>query len=412
MNLARPLAVTVGIFSAGVMAAPASQAPFSTPTTAAAPASTMSGVSSPGMISTAESKRRLALSLSQQYKLLAPVLHDKISQYQLNAPLNELKQSKRAAPFARSMMAVDEALRIEKGIQDYTDSIMELRLADPSMLARWQTGQSPLFAWEPEGNDQHWDYIEAYDIDGNIHLLDVHQVPERPVLVVDTNSRQELEAGIKAMNDEIKRLQGDLDADAAPESMARQSYAAAEQGFEAQADVPSISTTVLTKIRLQDDQEPWISGKAEVYAIVTGVNPTRDEPVLDIIDMPYLDYSETDYAPNQVMIHWQRYRWSAADMLLMEKDDGTNYKELAQALLEVATAALKAIPDPEVQTYAVIPQLTGKVLEAIPDSWATNDDDFIDVYYTLRQGEAYTDYVAAGNNATATLTPLTIDPTQ
>lgn len=140
------------------------------------------------------------------------------------------------------------------------------------------------------------------------------------------------------------------------------------------------------------------------------MNPSRDEPVLDIIDMPYLDYSETDYSPNQVMIYWQRYRWSAADMLLMEKDDGTNYKDLARTLLEVATAALKAIPDPEVQAYAIIPQLTGKNLEAIPDSWATNDDDFVDVFYTLRQGTMYSDYSAAGNNVTATFAPLTIDP--
>ncbi|UXI04577.1 DUF3103 domain-containing protein [Photobacterium sp. TY1-4] len=399
--MTRPLAIAAGILATG--AVDASPAP-------ASPASIASTSST--VVSTAESKRTLALSLSQQYQQLAPVLHRTISQYQLNAPLNELKQSKRAAPFAQSMMAMDEALRVEKGIDSYTDTIMELRLADQSMLARWQAGQSPLFAWEPEGNDQHWQYIEAYDIDGNIHLLDVYEVPDRPVLVVDTNSRKELEAGIKAMNDEIKRLQGEHHPDAAPRSMTHQSFSAAASDFNTQVEVPSISTTVLSKIRLKDDQEPWISGKAEVYAIVTGVNPSRDEPVLDIIDMPYLDYSETDYFPNQVMIHWQRYRWSAADMLLMEKDDGTNYKDLARALLEVATAALKAIPDPEVQAYAVIPQLTGKVLEAIPDSWATNDDDFIDVYYTLRQGQTYTDYTAAGNNATATFTPLTIDPTQ
>ncbi|MGF1776716.1 DUF3103 family protein [Vibrio nomapromontoriensis] len=362
-------------------------------------------------VSVTESKRALALNLSQQYTQLTTVLHEEINQYKLNAPLNSFKRSNHLAPFTRSMTVMDERLRIAKGINDYTDSIMELRLADETMLARWQAGQAPLFAWEPEGNDKNWNYIEAYDINGNVHLLDVYDIPSQPVLVVDTNSRKELKAGIKAMNDQIAHLQALNTTDIAPRSIPHHSRGT-EHAKARMADTPNISTTVLKKIQLTDDQEPWISGKAEIYAIVTGVNPSRDEPVLDIIDMPYLDYSGIEYSPNQVMIYWQRYRWSAADMLLMEKDDGMNYKDLARTLLEAATAALKAIPNPEVQAYAIIPQLTGKVLEAIPDSWATNDDDFVDVYYTLRQGERYDDYSAASNNATATFTPLTIKPTQ
>nr|WP_254843627.1 DUF3103 family protein [Pseudoalteromonas sp. SK20] len=44
------------------------------------------------------------------------------------------------------------------------------------------------------------------------------------------------------------------------------------------------------------------------------------------MDLPYLDHDKTDYSPNQVLIHWQRYRWQAVDLLLMEQDDNTNYK--------------------------------------------------------------------------------------
>ncbi|PSW06812.1 DUF3103 domain-containing protein [Photobacterium lipolyticum] len=394
MNKALPLA-----FALGTIITPSAQAFIDADLSSSIALPTYSTLSD--QVSSAETKRELAYSLSRQYRQLAPVLHNEIDQYKLNAPLKSFKRSKRAASFTRNMMATDQRLRAQKGIDGYTDEIMELRLADQAMLARWQAGQAPLFAWEPDGNDKNWDYIEAYDVNGNIHLLDVYEAPERPVLVVDTNSRKELEAGIQAMNDEIKRLQGEQ-SDAAPRAMA----------LSMASEPLSISTTVLEKIRLADDQEPWISGKAEVYAIVTGVNPTRDEPVIDVIDMPYLDYSETEYFPNQVLIYWQRYRWAAADMLLMEKDDSTNYKDLAKTLLEVATEALKAIPDPEVQAYAVIPQLTGKILEAIPASWMTNDDDFVDVYYTIRQGKRYTDHPGAGNNAKATFAPLTIDPTE
>ncbi|WP_299017945.1 DUF3103 family protein [uncultured Photobacterium sp.] len=393
MNKILPLAVAMGM-----LAVPCAQ---SATETAATTSFDNAGYSTHfSQFSTAEAKRELAYKLSSQYQQLAPLLHQQIDQYQLNAPLKTLKRNKRSAAFARNMMETDMVLRNKKGITDYTNEIMELRLADPQMLARWQAGQSPLFAWEPDGNDEDWQYIEAYDVDGNIHLLDVYEAPNRPVLVIDTNSREELKAGIKAMNDEINRLQREQpEAAPAPRAMAMD------------AATPSISTTVLKKIRLQDDHEPWISGKAEIYAIVTGVNPSRDEPVLDIVDMPYLDYSETDYSPEQIIIYWDRYRWSAADVLLMEKDDGTNYKDLARTLLDVAKAALSAYPDPEVKAYAIIPELTNKVLAAIPDSWMTNDDDFVDVYYTIRQGKRYKDRQGANNNAQATFAPLTIDRT-
>ncbi len=70
------------------------------------------------------------------------------------------------------------------------------------------------------------------------------------------------------------------------------------------------------------------------------------------------------------------------------------------------------IPDPEVQAYAIIPQITGKIIAAIPDGLLVNDDDFVDVYYTLQQDTSYVDHPAAGGNAVSTLEPLTITPTR
>ena len=145
-------------------------------------------------------------------------------------------------------------------------------------------------------------------------------------------------------------------------------------------------------------------------AIVNGVDPSRDEPVLDIVDMPYLDHDGTTYSPNQVVIHWERYRWAAADMILMEHDDGTNYKDLATALLNAASAIMRLIPDPAVQGYAVIPEITNGIISAMPDKWFTNDDDFVDVYYTILEGNTYNGLRGASGNATITLAPLTIAP--
>ncbi|OOF13050.1 MULTISPECIES: DUF3103 family protein [unclassified Salinivibrio] len=350
-----------------------------------------------------EIKRDTAKQLSHQYELIAPTLHRSINSYSLSASLSSLTEPQtRSARSKRSidsqLYSADRALREAQGVEEVADQLLEVRLADPSMLARWQAGQSPLFAFEPAGDEQTWTQIEAFDIEGNTHWLDVYQMPDRPVLVVDTNGKASLKAGLEVMRRTL--------AEQNPAPRVRRSAPMMA------AEPQPIHTTVLKTIRLEDDKEPWISGAAEVYAIVTGVNPSRDEPTLDIVDMPYLDYDKTTYHPNQVMIHWERYRWGAADVILMEQDDGTNYKELALKLNEIASDIIAAIPDLEVQAYGVITKITGKIIEAIPDGWLTNDDDFVDVYYTLLKDRTYQDHIGAGGNATATWEPLVIEPTK
>ena len=69
-------------------------------------------------------------------------------------------------------------------------------------------------------------------------------------------------------------------------------------------------------------------------------------------------------------------------------------------------------PDPEVQGYAIIPQITGKIIDVIPDGVLVNDDDFVDVYYTLMQNTPYVDRPGAGGNAVASFAPVTISPTE
>ena len=128
--------------------------------------------------------------------------------------------------------------------------------------------------------------------------------------------------------------------------------------------------------------------------------------------MPYLDYDKQTYYPNQTIIFWPRYRWGAADIILMEHDDGTDYKELAKLLVKAAEEVLKMIPDPEVQGYVIIPQITSKIIELIPNNILVNDDDFVDVYYTLLQKTPYVDRPGAGGNAVASFAPVTILPTE
>ncbi|CAM3822622.1 DUF3103 domain-containing protein [Vibrio aquimaris] len=357
----------------------------------------------------AQQKKALAMQISARYFDLEKSIKSKITEENLATDLDSIEVSK---DFKQDMQQADYQYRQTKGIAQYTDSVMELRIADASMVKDWQEGESPLFAFEPSGDDSNWQYVEAYDVYGQVHQLDVYQMPDVPVLVVDSNSAKELRAGLMAMRAEMNRMGQDsnLITNDSPKLPSK-----TKQGIKRSAqlsDVEPLNTTQLTKIRLSDDEEPWISGKAEVYAIITGVDPSRVEPEIDLVDMPYLDYDGKDYYPSQTMIFWPRYRWGAVDMILMEQDDGTDYKELAKILVKAAEDILKMIPDPEIQGYAIIAQITNRILDVIPDGVLTNDDDYLDSYYTIMQNTPYVERPGAGGNVVATFKPVTISPTE
>lgn len=356
-----------------------------------------------------QTKRELALELSESYTEVEPLLREQITAQDTSVAVSEFAEINPLSPFSHQLVEADDQIRSWKGITEYADQILEVRLANPAMLDAWQQGElEPLFAFEPSGDDEQWQYIEAYDVYGQLHQLDVYQLPDVPVLVVDSNSSAELKAGLQAMQAEMNKLGQSTRVQPFLSSRSND----ATFSTRSSGEVAPIHITQLKKIRLANDQEPWISGKAEIYALVTGVNPSRDEPTLDLVELPYLDYDNQDYYPNQIMIHWSRYRWGAADIVIMEQDDGTDYKKLASLLVQVAEEVLKAIPDPEVQAYAIIPQITNKIIAAIPDGVLTNDDDFVDVYYTIMQDTSYVDHPGAGVNAVVTLEPLTINPTR
>jgi hypothetical protein len=376
--------------------------------------------------SSAAQKQSLALQISERYSDLELSLKAQISEKNLSAPVDKLSSTQPYSAFSSRMQKADLGYRKMKGINDFSDSVLEVRMADEAMIEAWKNGENPLFAFEPSGDDSNWQYIEAYDVYGQVHELDVYQMPDVPVFVVDSNGAEELKAGLMAMQAEMQKLgtttQINADSDGSKISNSnsnsknkkaqKQTFATRASRSMALSETQPLNTTQLTKIRLAVDQEPWISGKAEIYAIVTGVDSSRLEPQIDLVEMPYLDYDKQTYYPNQTVIFWPRYRWGAADMILMEHDDGTDYKALAKLLVQAAEEILKMIPDPEVQGYAIIPQITGKIIDVIPDGVLVNDDDFVDVYYTLMQNTPYVDRPGAGGNAVASFAPLTISPTE
>ncbi len=251
-------------------------------------------------------KRDIAYYLSQHYNLYSNSLQSTLNNDNLSVSIADLVSDGQSPTLRARVKQADETIRTLQGIEAFTDELLELRLADGTMLKDLQQGQLPLFAFEPKGNEQTWQFIEAFDIYGNTHQLDVYQLPSFPVFIVDNNSAKSLQASLQAMRQELQKLgqqpinQSD---DLLSTSQAR------NVNVSNKSESQPLSTTVLKKIRLEDDKEPWILGKAEIYALVTGVDPSRDKPTIDVVDMPYLDYDKIDYYPNQVMIHWSRYRW-------------------------------------------------------------------------------------------------------
>ncbi|MEZ9665717.1 DUF3103 domain-containing protein [Vibrio cyclitrophicus] len=366
-------------------------------------------------------KQSLALQISERYSDLELSLKAQISEKNLSTPVDKLSSTQPYSAFSSRVQKADLGYRKMKGINSFSDSVLEIRMADEAMIEAWKNGESPLFAFEPSGDDSNWQYIEAYDVYGQVHELDVYQMPDVPVFVVDSNGAEELKAGLMAMQAEMQKLgtttqinSGSKNTSSNSESRSTktQTFIGKATRSMAMSEPEPLNTTQLKKIRLAVDQEPWISGKAEIYAIVTGVDSSRLEPQIDLVEMPYLDYDKQTYYPNQTVIFWPRYRWGAADMILMEHDDGTDYKALAKLLVQAAEEILKMIPDPEVQGYAIIPQITGKIIDVIPDGVLVNDDDFVDVYYTLMQNTSYVDHPGAGGNAVASFAPVTISPTE
>ena len=340
-------------------------------------------------------KRNFAKQVALNYSVLNADLKQSVNKY--NLVLNADQLSTVARHTKRNISQANSALQLLKGLPNNTGSLLQVRLASESMLTDWQQGESPLFAFAPAGDDSQWSEIEAFDQFGDIHYLSVDQMPTQPVFIVELDQQKVQDAGIAVMK-------GILSANKFSKNMVSpQNQLSNEQPLQ---------TSVLKKIHLEDDKEPWISGKAEVYAIVTGINPSRDEPILDIVDLPYLDHDQTTYSPNQVLIHWQRYRWQAVDLLLMEQDDNTNYKTLAMKLLEISEQVMASIPDLQAQGYTIIPKLTNELLKAMPDEWFTNNDDYVDVFYTLFENKDYQEYKGASSNATITLSPLEINPRQ
>jgi len=301
-----------------------------------------------------------------------------------------------------SILAEDLAVRTWKGTAAYTSGVMELRLITPSedVPVDWR---EVLVAFEPAGDDSEWTEVEAFDRAGRVHRLDARVAPDFPVLVADLDAAEDLRAGLQMINEALQAA----GLQASDEETVERALAA--RVSQKAISCSGIETAKISSIRLNDDHEPWIKGAAEIYAFVSGIDPTIADPEIRLVDMPYLDHDGTTYYPNQILIFWYNYRYNAANVNFYEHDSGTNYQDLLSAVL-TGVRSILGVFAPE---YAIIAEVANAIIQAMPASWLTDDDDYVDSLYTIDTDDLTSSsgrtYYGAGNNVTMKLVPYCLN---
>jgi hypothetical protein len=287
----------------------------------------------------------------------------------------------RAGPLAVGTVAeVDGGL----GIADFTgfEAVPELWLLEPAGSSL----DDLVVAYAPAGEEATWTEVPAFAPGGDPVALDAIAGPSVPVIVVETHGRLAFRRSIAEANRTLAAL-GMQRAPAADKTVGRM-------------------TVRLDQIRLADDQEPWVSGAAEVYAIGSGV-VGDNEPQLRIVELPYLDYAGTTYTPRQIVLDWTDYGFQAANMQLFEHDDSTSYQTLVVELVAAVGAIGSLAGHPEIQA---ITEIASRIVAAMPAGWFSNDDDYLDSFYTVEKNASYAALPGAARNATVTLVPYYLAP--
>lgn len=363
MTLPRSRRALVALAALPLLALAAGQAvaaPIPAPTAPAAfAASTRASATQVSAIED-EVARTLATSLTDS------ALRDRLRSATASAPAGAADLGPLAAaaqgPAARGLAATaanaDRRIAAAKGLGAELGPLLRVQLADPSMRAALDAGAAPLVATAVA--DDHARTIRAYDTAGRAHALDAGAVPGQPVYLVDIDTAKTLAAGIAVLQREFGAR--GLDA-----------TGLAAKGPDAAQAAGGWWGTKITSVRVNDDEEPWFKGAAEMFSLVSGFG--QDGKVrVDSVAMPYLQYDGTVYYPNQILVNWSNYKYNLADVVLMEDDGDTNYLALAQAV----AAVLLTIAD----QGAYIP-LVNAVLAALPASWWTDDPDYVESWYTL-----------------------------
>ena len=319
-----------------------------------------------------------AKAYSAAHRVLAESLHKELQADPdaLLAVRADLARHARELPLRELCRACDGA-GAKLGVDDaFEPSVWLHEPAPGKALASDET----LIAFPPAGDDSTWTQVDALAPDGTWITLDATTEPAQPVLVVRVNGALTFERQVAKANVSLRE--------------------AGLQAAPSMAKSGNNATTRLESIRLQDDKEPWVSGGAEIYALTIGLQPAN-QPQIAVVDMPWLDHDGRTYSPRQILLYWSDFAYGAADILIYEHDDNTNYQTLVQALITAAGELGNLAGKSEIQAIA---EIVNKVVAVMPSGWFSNDDDYVDSFHTVLKTQAESRFGAAGN-AQATMVP-------
>lgn len=294
-------------------------------------------------------------------------------------------------PYQELLAQTNKLETFAKGMQPEKIEILEVWMHRPDQFTDMS---NVLFSFAPEGDEKNWSVIEAYTINKELVYLDAKKTPEQPVIVIETDGFETLKKEAEFMNEYLRQA-----------GVQNSRLKNLKNGFSTAASKTNgLETTKLNKIRLNNDEEPWISGAAEVYAITSGIKDAGNSPEIKVIPMYYLDYDGTDYYPNQILLFWDDYQYQAANIQLFEKDDNVNYKNLVSTIIG---GVFQIIGTVSTQSWvSVLGQVAGAIIQAMPDQWYTNNDDYVDSFYTIEKNKSYTNHMGARGNAKVNLAPF------
>lgn len=212
--------------------------------------------------------------------------------------------------------------------------------------------------------------LVAYDPTGVEHRYPVNAAPAVPMLMVESKNREATSAGVRLMNETMRRSGVQS---TAPLMSSRSALA-----------VEHISK--LTDIYLTDDREPNTAFDAEVFAVVSGVNPEGKVEMINV-DMPYLDHDKRWYAPGQPLVTWQKFGGNYVNIQLFEDDGDTNWGKIVSTVIKgVGNVADAVAPGaPQALIVSALSKIAGGIIDAMAEGGlGQNAPDYIDSFYLVQ----------------------------
>lgn len=262
-----------------------------------------------------------------------------------------------------------------RGLDGALSGLLDLRLSgvagDPSVASTRDLWTATIVKNKATGQRE----LVAYDPSGTEHRYAADAAPAVPMLMVESKNREAMSAGIQVMNEAMRN-----------EGLQSNKPRATSRTASGTEDL-----TILTDIYLTDDREPNTAGDADIFAVVSGVNPDGKAEIVNV-DLPWLDHDKRWYTPRQDLITWRSFGANYVNVQLFEDDGDTNFKELVTKVIG-AVGDLAPVVAPGAPPALIIPVITriaNEIIKAMPGAWFENSADYIDSFYVIERGTSST----------------------